>query len=377
MIDAKKNKKRKLLMFHPIIAPYRIDMVNELAEYFELTVCLFLSNLLEQKFDIERLYKERLKITPEYLFEKTYDGKQNINRAVIESIETHNPDIVLVSEFSFYVWLIIVYRMLHKSHFKIVSMVDDSMYLIEHKYSIFIKHSIARLLTMPFVDEIITVDPRATEWYQQNYGKGVFYPIVNNDVRYRTLLKRVMPMSEQYINRYQLYGKRVLLFVGRLSEEKNIPMAIEAFLRANISNSIFIIIGDGPEKSSLLRRYGEEQSVMFLGRYEGDSLYAWYNVGQVFILPSIREAFGAVTNEALLAGCYSLVSERAGSCCLIMNDKNGNVFSPDDIEMQVSLLTEALGRMRPLSSPLQVKPDNMPYTFNEYMSKLVAVLSVI
>lgn len=50
------------------------------------------------------------------------------------------------------------------------------------------------------------------------------------------------------------------------------------------------------------------------------------------MLLSFQEAFGAVVNEALLAGCKCIVSEKAGSQCLVENDKNGYVVNPTDLE---------------------------------------------
>lgn len=368
---------KKILMFHPIIAPYRIDMVNELAENFDLTLCLFANNLIEQKFDIARLYDERLKIKPEFLLEKKYNGKPRIYRAIVDAIKTHEPEIILVGEFSMYVWAILLYRFIHRMHYKVISFVDDSKYLIDNRHSLFVSHSVARYITMPFLDQIINVDYRALEWYQQKYGKGVYLPIVSDDVIYRERLQRILPLSEDYINRFCLQKKKVLLFVGRLSQEKNIPMAIDAFLQAKIPDSVFVIIGDGLERENLLKRYGSEESVMFLGRYEGDALYAWYNVAQVFILPSTREAFGAVTNEALLSGCYSFVSERAGSSCLIVNDKNGYVFSPLNVEQLASILQKVMAKTEPLALPTEIKPNLMPKSFKEYMQILISELSTI
>ena len=68
--------------------------------------------------------------------------------------------------------------------------------------------------------------------------------------------------------------------------------------------------------------------VLFTGRQEGEALNVWYDLADTLILASYREAFGAVTNEALLAGCYVLVSNRAGSACLVEEGVNGYTFSP-------------------------------------------------
>ena len=57
-------------------------------------------------------------------------------------------------------------------------------------------------------------------------------------------------------------------------------------------------------------------------------LIVWYNIATALVLASYQEAFGAVTNEALLAGCYVLVSKKAGSACLVEPGVNGYTFNP-------------------------------------------------
>ena len=367
-------KTQKLLIFHPIIAPYRIDMVNELAKNFDVTLCLYAYNLQGQKFDIAKLYDERMRVKPEFLLDKKYNGKSNIRKAMVDAIHIHQPDIVIVSEFSRYAWVVLLHRLLHRLQYKVVSLVDDSIDMLLHTHSVFVWHSIARRITMPLLDQVINVDPRAAEWYQCRYGKGIFFPIVSDDVIYRERLKRVLPLGEEYVEKYQLEGKKILMFVGRLSREKNIPAAIDAFKHAKISDSIFIIIGDGPEKEALIREFGNEESVIFAGRYEGDALYAWYNVAQVLILPSLREPFGAVTNEALMAGCWVLLSNVAGSGCLIRDDETGNFIFPQD-KNNISLqIVKALDHSEQIELPLKVKSDRMIKPFREYIKNFICAI---
>lgn len=148
-------------------------------------------------------------------------------------------------------------------------------------------------------------------------------------------------------------------------------MAIDAFLQARIPDSVFVIIGDGEEREVLINKYGNEESVKLLGRYEGDALYAWYNVAQVLILPSVREPFGAVTNEALMAGCRVLLSDVAGSGCLIDENRNGYIISPHDKDAMSARMAGSLGAAMPIELPLQVKQNMMIETFHEYITELV------
>ena len=89
------------------------------------------------------------------------------------------------------------------------------------------------------------------------------------------------------------------------------------------------------------------------------------------MLPSYTECFGAVTNEALLAGCYSLVSNRAGSRCLIEHGVNGFTFNPTS-ENELSVLMQEAIRRFPFKRPLnQVKQNLMSVRYSEAIQQLI------
>mgnify|MGYP003512793973 CR=1 FL=1 len=48
---------------------------------------------------------------------------------------------------------------------------------------------------------------------QEKYQKGIYFPIICNDVIAKKRLERVLPISQNYVSKYQLEGKKVLLFV--------------------------------------------------------------------------------------------------------------------------------------------------------------------
>ena len=119
------------------------------------------------------------------------------------------------------------------------------------------------------------------------------------------------------------------MFVGRLVALKNVASIIRSFSVIDQQKNKLVIVGDGPEMNHL-KKMAEElgTDVLFTGRLEGEALNVWYDLADTLVLASYREPFGAVTNEALLAGCYVLVSNRAGSACLVEEGVNGYTFSP-------------------------------------------------
>lgn len=361
---------QKLLMFHPIIAPYRIDMVNKLAADFDMRLCLLNKNLVTQKFDIDALYRERLYIKPDFVLGKRHYFGVDVPVGLSEMIDSYDPDIVLVWEFGVVVWQVLLHRWKTHAQYKVISLVDDSYDMLVSRRFISVRHRISQKLVMPFIDQIINVEPHAAEWYRQKYKKGVYFPIISEDFGYRKQLERVLPISEEIVGRFHLVGKRVLLYVGRLVSVKNLQAAIEAFKKANVKDAVFVIVGDGEEHDNLKALIGADPTILLVGRYEGDALYAWYNVANVFILPSIIEPFGAVTNEALLAGCYSLISKHAGSSSLVEEGENGNTIEPTDVIQMSSLIKMALLSIEPQKTPLSIKQNRMPRPFETYYNEL-------
>lgn len=86
----------------------------------------------------------------------------------------------------------------------------------------------------------------------------------------------------------------VLLYVGRLAVEKNLP----AFLDLDHAGHK-VVVGDGPQRAALERRHPD---VEFLGYRYGDDLAAVYADADVFVFPSRTDTFGLVMLEAMACG---------------------------------------------------------------------------
>lgn len=359
--------KKKILVFHPIIAPYRIDLFNTLADRFDAEVCLYWRNLKDQSFDYAQL-EQQFKFTPLYIIKEEL-GTVRWAFTVWKKITESKPDIVIVNEFLLAAFVTAAHRMLTRGKYKIVSLVDDSYKMVTDPNFFPWRHKKEVDVLAPQLDEIINVEPRVAEWYQNRYGRGYYFPIICDDVKARERLQRLLPLSDQYVEQYQLEGKRVLLFVGRLVHLKNLERVIPAFLKVAPSDARFVIVGDGSERERLYALAEGHDNIIFTGRLEGDALYAWYNVASCSILASYQEAFGAVVNEALLGGCMAIVSKVAGSQCLIEEGSNGFLVDPENEEEIAEKIHLALANDNPYLGAL--RPDKMPDTYVNLSNALI------
>ncbi len=124
------------------------------------------------------------------------------------------------------------------------------------------------------------------------------------------------------------------LYVGRLAAEKNIEALLQAWLRYREGGGLWplVLVGDGPSAAGL--RATAENSA-----YAGDAHFAglrgsrelppFYAFAGCFVLPSTREPWGLVVNEAMASGLPVIVSDRCG-CAedLVMHGRNGLIFNP-------------------------------------------------
>jgi len=86
----------------------------------------------------------------------------------------------------------------------------------------------------------------------------------------------------------------IFMTMGRVAVEKN----LEAFLSLDLPGSK-VVIGDGPQKASLARKYPD---VAFLGEKKGQDLTSHLAAADVFVFPSLTDTFGVVQLEALACG---------------------------------------------------------------------------
>lgn len=366
----------KLLIFHPTIAPYRVDFFNDLYKAFTTRICLQYWNLRDQTFDYGKIYSQFI-FKPYYLRELFNISNRSISVGYWKHLDEFNPDVVLVNEFSITTIIVLLHRFFKRKRYKIVSLCDDSYNMVAENNDFSKIHRFMRKIILPKLDGIILVEPKVTEWYKKHYNKGFCFPIIKPDDKTRAVYQRALHISSSLMNDYNLSKKKVILFVGRLVALKNVDTIIESFAKLNQQEHILVIIGDGPEKNKLVQlAYDKGVNVIFTGRLEGESLYAWYNVASIFILASYQEAFGAVTNEALLAGCYTLVSKNAGSSCLVEDEVNGYTIEPFDIKDITNKMNKISNRVMPINK-VTLKKNLMQESYYDKMKELITYIKML
>jgi glycosyltransferase involved in cell wall biosynthesis len=138
---------------------------------------------------------------------------------------------------------------------------------------------------------------------------------------------------------------RVVLYLGRINEKKNLEDLIRAFGQAAIEESLLVIAGPCSEPSYLERLrnlVGSDQErgrILLEGPLYNEEHHAALSAADLFVLPSLNENFGNAAAEAVAAGVPVLITNTCGVAPLI--DSRAGLM----IDLGVPALIEGLRAM--------------------------------
>ncbi len=138
---------------------------------------------------------------------------------------------------------------------------------------------------------------------------------------------------------------KVLLIVGRLSEEKDHLTLLRAVQMAKQiwADLYLVIVGDGPSRGvieSSIRELGLENAVRLTGQVPSAEPY--YGIADVAVLSSLSEGSPNALLEAMAAGVPA-VATRVGGIPEIVEDRDGALLvMPKDIQAMCSAVLELL-----------------------------------
>jgi len=126
-------------------------------------------------------------------------------------------------------------------------------------------------------------------------------------------------------------GQVRLLYVGRVSREKDLDLLAEAYrrLRDEGLSIQLCVVGHGPYSHEFSESLPE---ALFTGYLTGKELAAAYASADIFVFPSTTDTFGNVIIEAQASGVPVIVSDSGGPKELVENNRNGLITKSHDVE---------------------------------------------
>jgi len=166
----------------------------------------------------------------------------------------------------------------------------------------------------------------------------------NSGVCKKTEAKAVI---ENLIGR-NLQHSNILLTTGRLVRRKGHEWFINHVLPKVDQKSVYIILGDGPEREAIQNAIIQTQAenrVFLLGRQPDDVLNLSYCASDLFVMPNIvvpgdMEGFGVVMLEANLMGSPVVASDIEGIKDVVADGKNGYKIPVGDASRFATTINE-------------------------------------
>jgi len=122
-----------------------------------------------------------------------------------------------------------------------------------------------------------------------------------------------------------------LLYVGRISKEKNLNILAEAFKLLNRDDVRLKVVGDGPylkELKDSLRGF----KVEFPGYIKGKDLVHVYQDADLFVFPSTNDTFGNVILESHACAVPTIVTDSGGPKENVLDGQTGRVVKGNDVQ---------------------------------------------
>jgi glycosyltransferase involved in cell wall biosynthesis len=137
--------------------------------------------------------------------------------------------------------------------------------------------------------------------------------------------------DERFYEQWGLKNRVVLVYIGRVSREKNLDLLLSAVLSDPElkEKAALAIVGDGPYHSELRSRY-VHPSIAFCGFLKGKPLSRAYASADVFVFPSTTDTYGNSVLEAQASALPCLVSDEGGPKEIISPNETGIVLPGHD-----------------------------------------------
>lgn len=142
---------------------------------------------------------------------------------------------------------------------------------------------------------------------------------------------------------------KILLFVGRLTKEKNLPFLIKAFkeIKLQMPCNTLVLTAQGPmeaELKSLCSKLGlsANSDVVFTGALPFETLVNVYHSADLFVFSSLTETQGLVVTEAMAAG-LPVVAVRASGVQDMVDDGVDGILTDNDRDEFVAAVCKVLG----------------------------------
>ncbi|MCG8482246.1 MAG: glycosyltransferase family 1 protein [Clostridia bacterium] len=167
--------------------------------------------------------------------------------------------------------------------------------------------------------------------------------------------------SEALKKKYCKHGEKLLLYVGRVSPEKELDVLLDAAKILNEKKVKYqlVVVGDGPTRKELESR--EIDNITFVGYKSGAELQTYYASADLFTFPASSETYGNVILEAMASGLPVVSPNEGGIKENLIDGYNGLAFEKENPDSMVDKIIALIENDQLQQS---IKKNAISYTFS-------------
>lgn len=144
-------------------------------------------------------------------------------------------------------------------------------------------------------------------------------------------------------------GRRWVVYVGRIVQEKGVRELVEAFTGLSVADAGLLIIGDGPDRAKVqadVGRFASADRIRFIGAVPNEDVHGYLQHAAVVVLPSWYEERGRVLLEAMAVGTPVVATRTGGIPATVRDGTNGLLVAPRDPRALAGAIDRVLGEDR-------------------------------
>jgi glycosyltransferase involved in cell wall biosynthesis len=198
---------------------------------------------------------------------------------------------------------------------------------------------------------------------------------------------QIAPKPSHLLQKYNLTPDQpIILTVARLAEVERFKGYDQVLLalptiRQAIPNVHYVIVGKGsdrPRIEGIIEKLNLQECVTLAGFIPDEELCDFYNLCDVFAMPSKREGFGIVYLEALACGKPTLGGNQDGAIDALCHGKLGALVDPDSPDEIAQTLIQILQGTYP--NQLMYEPEALrqnvieTFGFNKFQQTLGTII---
>ena len=243
-------------------------------------------------------------------------------RTSIEAVSSFNPEIIHVFHTAFLPGIARILKVLFGIKFIITTHGSDLEYLTKDRRLIGLINDANRVARY-----ITAVSEHTRRKYLTMFGYNLKHKtkVIMGGVDISNF-KKDEKKIDQINKKYNLSGKKVVLYTGRLTKSKGVEYLIKA---ARDIRGTVIIVGGGQEQQNLeaLIKTANLKNVIMTGYIKPEDsgiFHSFYERADVYVSPSVwEEPLGLTILEAMAAGTPVVATKKGGMLSVIKDGENG------------------------------------------------------